>query len=453
MSRKTSPISLEESLETSGKELIGYFGRHVNPPMARLLKLVGGDKVYRRAEGFYVYDENGKRYADLTAGFGSLNLGHNPKEVLDAVALASEFPAVMVAGLNPLAGVLAHNLSTLLPGDLSAATFGNGGAEAVEIALRTARAYTKRKRFVSCEGGYHGLSFGAMSVCGTGKYCDHLGPLMSDCERVPFGDTSALGAALKGEDVAGFIVEPVQGEGGARVPPKGYLREAEELCRRHGTLLILDEIQTGFGRTGRMFALEHDKVTPDILTLSKSLGGGVMPISVSITTPEIFDKAFGHGDDFDMTISTFGGNARACAAAIKTIEILLRDRIPERAEALGERARKGLEAGLAGNKHVNGISGRGLLLGIELRTPSIPGADMERNFPGMVLSRLLNDESVLTSYCDLAPATLRFEPPLTVTEGQVDESVAAFERVLKRSTLGLTLSMGKTIIKRSVTGN
>ena len=204
----------------------------------------------------------------------------------------------------------------------------------MEIALRTARAYTKRKRFVSCEGGYHGLSFGAMSVCGSDRYSKCVGSLMSGCDRVPFGDIGALGAALKDRDVAGFVVEPVQGEGGARAPPEGYLRESKELCEKHGTLLILDEIQTAFGRTGKMFALEHEKVTPDILTLSKSLGAGVVPISASITTPEIFDRAFGQGDNFDMAISTFGGNARACAAAIKTIEIMLRDHIPERAASL-----------------------------------------------------------------------------------------------------------------------
>ena len=444
-------MSLEESLNASRATLIGTYAKHVNPPIVKLMKLMSGDKLYKRAEGFYLYDDEGKRYSDLTAGYGSLNLGHNPKEVIEAVRQASAFPSVIVAGCNPLAGALAYNLSTLLPGDLSVANFGSGGAEAVEIALRTARAYTKRKKFLSCERGYHGLSFGAMSICGSQKHYECIGSLMSDCSWVPYGDIEALDAALKGKDVAGFIVEPVQGEGGARVPPKGYLKEAEELCRKHGTLLILDEIQTGFGRTGRMFALEHEGVVPDIITLSKSLGAGVVPISASITTPEIWEKAFGRGNDFEMTISTFGGNAPACAAAIKTIEIMLRDRIPERAAELGEHAKKALEARLADSKHVGGVVGRGLLLGIELKTPKVPGANMDSNFPGMVMSKLLNDESVLTAYCDLAPSTLRFEPPLIVTKEQVDESVAAFEIVLKKSTLGLTLSLGKTILKRSVT--
>jgi len=450
---KERPMTLDESLNASRLTLVGSYAKHVNPPMARLLKLINGDKLYKRAEGLYLYDDEGKRYSDLTAGYGSLNLGHNPTEVMEAVRQASALPSVIVAGCNPLAGALAHNLSLLLPGDLSIASFGSGGAEAVETSLRTARAYTKRKKFLSCDGGYHGLSLGAMSVCGSPKYGECVGSLMPDCSRVPYGDVEALDAALRGKDVAGFIVEPVQGEGGARAPPKGYLKEAEELCRRHGTLLILDEIQTGFGRTGKMFALEHEGVVPDIVTLSKSMGAGVVPISASVTTPEIWDKAFGESGNFDLTISTFGGNAPACAAAIKTIEIMLRDHIPERAAELGERARKALVEKLMDSKHVRGIVGQGLLLGIELKIPRVPGAKMDSNFPGMVISKLLNDESVLTSYCDLAPTTLRFEPPLIVTKEQLDESVAAFENVLSKSTLGLTLSMGKTIFKRTVTGH
>lgn len=453
MGGKERPMSLDECLNASRATMIGSYEEHVSPPMVKLLRLMNGDKFYKGAEGFYIYDDEGRRYADLTGGYGSLNLGHNPKEVLEAVRRASEYPSVIIAGCNPLAGALAYNLSMLLPGDLSITSFGSGGAEAVEIALRTARAYTRRKKFVSCDGAYHGLSFGAMSVCGSDRYCQCVGSLMSNCSRVPFGDIGALDTALKGRDVAGFIVEPIQGEGGARVPPKGYLKESERLCREYGTLLVLDEIQTGFGRSGKMFALEHEGVSPDIVTLSKSLGSGVVPISASVTTPEIWNKAFGKGGNFDMTISTFGGNASACAAAIKTIEIMLRDHIPERAAELGEQARKGLMTKLADNKHVGSIAGQGLLLGIELKIPKIPGASMEKNFPGMVMSKLLNDESVLTSYYDLAPSILRFEPPLIITKDQVDESVAAFERVLEMSTFGLTLSMGKTILKRGVTGH
>lgn len=443
-------ITLDEALQSTRRECCDRFGRHVNPEEARLLKLTNIDKLYTKAEGVTLYDDEGNALLDFTAGYGSLNLGHNPPEVLEAVRAASALPSVLLAGYNPLMGALASNLSMLLPGDLGVCSFGSGGAEAVEIALKTARASTGRKRFLSCSKGYHGLSFGAISVSGSPRYCEALGPLIERCATVPFGDIVALEDGLKGNDVAAFVVEPVQGEGGAVVPPKGYLKAAEELCHRHGTLLVLDEIQTGFGRTGKLFALEHEGVVPDIITLSKSLGSGVVPISASVTTEEIWKKAYGSRDKFDLTISTFGGHPRACAAALKTIEVIIRERLWERAAESGEYARRRLEPLAAGQKHVKGICGQGLLLGIELDPPKVPGANMDENFGAMVMSRLANKHGILTAYYDLAPTVLRFEPPLIVTKEQIDQAVDAFAAVLGKGTTGLTLGFMKSVVGRTV---
>ena len=373
-------------------------------------------------------------------GYGALNLGHNPREVLEAVRAAQRLPAVLLVGFHPLLGALGEALAAILPGDLSISIFGSGGAEAVENALKTARACTGRSKFLSCTGGYHGLSFGALSVCGSKRLRDAMTPLLEHCELVPFDDLEALEHQLRGRDFAAFIVEPIQGEGGAVVPAEGYLKSAGALCRKHGTLLILDEIQTGFGRTGSMFAMERDGVVPDIVTLSKSLGSGVVPISVSVTTESIWMKAFGSRDRYDIVISTFAGNPAACAAALKTVEIMRRDGIPENARKLGDYARIKLEDLKARHPLIRGIRGRGLMLGIEIDTSGLLGGMLEHDLSAIIISELLNKHDVLTSYCDLDPRVLRFEPPLVITEKQLDTAVDALDKVFSRGKAALMAS-------------
>lgn len=446
--RVCSPIvTLEQALARPMEEAFPAFARHVSPVGAKFLRLGNFDKLYTRAEGMYVYDAAGHRYMDFMAGCGALSMGHSPAEVLAAISKARSLPTVLLMGFSQLKGALAETLAGILPGDLSVACFGNGGAEAVELSLKAARASTRRYRIVSCRDGYHGLTFGAMSVSGRPQYDAIFGPLLPGCETVPFGDVAALERALASKDVAAFIVEPVQGEGGAVVPHDGYLKAAAELCRAHGTLLIIDEIQTGLGRTGRLFAIEHDGVIPDMMLLSKALSAGTIPISVCCTTPEIWDRAFGRRDRFELILSTFGGNAAACAAALKAVEITLRDDLAGRVEALGRHAKTRLQE--LSNKHeaVKAIRGKGLLLGIEL-TPPLPGAIMEENFATIVASCLLNDHGVLTSTFDLAPNVLRFEPPLIVTKEEIDSAIDALDHVLSLGVGGLALSIGKSALGR-----
>jgi putrescine aminotransferase len=440
-------VTFAEALHRSAGDSFRAFARHVNPDCAALLRIGGFDRNYVRAEGASLYDEHGRSYLDFTAGFGALNLGHNPPEVIEAVASARALPSVLLVGYSPLAASLAETLAELLPGELSMTCFGCGGAEAVEFGLKTARAASGRVRLVSCTHAYHGLSFGAMSVAGDRRYRALFGPLVEHCESVPFGDVAALDQRLANDDVAAFIVEPVQGEGGAVEPPTGYLKAVQEICHAHGTLLIVDEIQTGFGRTGRMFAIDEEGAVPDIVLLSKSLAAGVVPISVCVTTEEIWRRAYGGHERFDLVITTFGGNSVACAAGLKAIEILRRDHLPERAEALGRHARSRLEALARKHDSVTAIHGKGLLLGIELRPPA-GGAALAENFPAMIGSCLLNDHGVLTGYFDLAPNTLRFEPPLIVTQEQIDHAVDAFDDVLGRGVGSLAMSVGKQAVGR-----
>jgi putrescine aminotransferase len=222
MKPKEQIITFDRAMNLSRHESTELFGRHVNHPLANLLKLGNADIRFSRADGIYLYDEEGQPYMDFTAGYGALNLGHNPAEVVKAVHEAQKLPAVLLVGYNPLMGALGSTLASILPGDLSVAIFGSGGAEAVENAMKTARAATGRKKFLSCRDAYHGLSFGALSVCGSERFRMTVAPLLAHCELIPFGDLEALEQTLRGKDVAAFIVEPIQGEGGAVVPPKEY---------------------------------------------------------------------------------------------------------------------------------------------------------------------------------------------------------------------------------------
>lgn len=446
-SRRNQPVTLEQALARAPDEAFEAFARHVNPIEADLFRLAGFDKRYRRAEGLYLHDDAGRRYMDFTAGFGALNLGHNPPEVLAALGSAQSLPNVLLSGYSQLAGALGEALADILPGALSVSCFGSGGAEAVETALKTARAATGRTRFIHCEHAYHGLSYGAMSVSGSVRYRKFFGPLVEHCEAVPYGDLAALEQRLAGGDIAAFIVEPVQGEGGAVAPPEGFLAAAAQICRKFGSLFIVDEIQTGFGRTGRLFAIEHEGVEPDMILLSKSLAAGVVPISACVTTDDTWRRAYGDRDRFDLAISTFGGNAAACAAALKAIEVTLRDGLAERADTLGRHAKQRLIELAGRHDTVRAIHGQGLLLGIELDPPA-SGQVMRENFTAIVASCLLNEHGLLTTFFDLAHTTLRFEPPLIVTHDEIDRAIDALDRVLGLGPAGLALSVGRRAVGR-----
>ena len=237
----------------------------------------GLTRTFVRGEGAELFDESGRAYLDFVAGFGSLNLGHNHPDVVAAVtsALSQQAPGFSPGSVNPLAAALAERLVAITPRGLEIVFFTNSGAESIEAALKLARAATGRSGLLSCQGSFHGKTFGALSVTGNRTYQGPFGPLVPDCQAIPYGDVKALELALATRRHAAFVVEPIQGEGGMVTPPPGYLAEAHRLCREAGTLFIADEVQTGLGRTGPLFAVERDGIEPDILTLAKSLGGGL----------------------------------------------------------------------------------------------------------------------------------------------------------------------------------
>jgi putrescine aminotransferase len=456
--QKSGFVNLKEALQISREQNRENHRKYINPELVDLMGLINFDKLFVRARGASVWDEEGHEYLDFLGGYGALNLGHNHPRINQALELVQESPNLLQASLNPLAGVLARNLALFTPGDLQYSFFGNSGAEAVEGALKLARAATGRKKIVSCEGSFHGKSCGALSVTGREKYRQPFLPLLPEICFIPYGDGEALEQALSKGDTAAFIVEPIQGEGGIIVPPEGYLKQAREICTRYGTLLIVDEIQTGFGRTGKIFACEHEGVVPDIMCLAKSFGGGVMPLAAYTTKGEVWKKAYGSLTKATLHTSTFGGNSRAAAAGIAALEVIWQENLAGQAEEKGKYLWDKLVLLREKYPFIKDVRGRGLMLGLEFAQPEnnlinkLTGGVLEKaaeEFLGaLIAGELMNKHCIITAYTLNNPNVIRLEPPLTVSYAQLDRMIDALDQVCQRNKgFGdMLLSSAKTVI-------
>ena len=369
------------------------------------------------AEGSTVVDVAGRRYLDFLAGMGVANVGHSHPEVVAAVReQAARYLHAMVYGeyVQRPQVELASQLAAHLPSTLSMAYFTNSGAEAIEGAIKTARKHTRRAKLLAFDGSFHGDTMGALSLGGNPIYRDPFEPLLQPVARLPFGDEAALAAI--DHETAAVVVEPVQGEGGVRIPPAGFLAALRERTARTGALLVFDEVLTGFGRIGRCFAFERFEVVPDILVLAKALGGG-MPLGAFVSSPEILstlsvDPPLGH-------VTTFGGHPVSCAAGMAAWRVLERERLWERAETAGERLRAGLRS-LSWNGHLVDVRGVGLLVGVELddadRTRRLAEGCFAR---GLILNWTLHRDRVI-----------RLAPPLVITEAEIDRGLEIVSQAL-----------------------
>ncbi|MGI6097138.1 MAG: aspartate aminotransferase family protein [Dethiobacteria bacterium] len=450
-------ISLEEGLNFDRRQVREYSKRYVNPALANLLGLLNFDKQYVRAQGCRVWDEDGEEYLDFLGGYGALNLGHNHPEIHKAIEKVFGAPVLLQASLNKLTAVLAHNLAQVAPGDLCRTFFCNSGAEAVEGALKLARIVTGRKDFIYCEGSFHGKTLGSLSVTGRKKYQDPFQPLIPGAVAIPYGDLESLERALEKKTAAAFIVEPIQGEGGIVVPPPGYLQKAQELCHRYETLLIIDEVQTGFGRTGTLFACEAENVVPDILCLAKSLGGGIMPAGAFMTKERHWDKAYGSAETCLLHTSTFGGNTIAMAAGINALKVTLEENLAGQAREKGEYLLKKIQEVAEKSKLIREVRGRGLMIGLEFAplskgilnrvTAGILNKLGQEYLGAMVAGELNNRYRIITAYTLNNPNVIRLEPPLIVTKEELDRVVNALEEiVVRRGIAGIALNSGKTAL-------
>jgi putrescine aminotransferase len=387
---------------------------YLNPPLARVMKL-SGSPVEVSAEGCTITDATGKTYLDFAGGYGVFTLGHRHPRILAAVR--AQLDAMALSGrtmFNPLMGRLAKRLAELTPGDLQISFFANSGAEAIEGALKLARAATKRTKIVGTSNAFHGKTLGALSVSGRAYYQSAYAPLVPDVVHVAFGDLATLEAQLT--NAAAFVVEPIQAEGGVRIPPPGYLAAVRELCDRSGALFIADEVQTGLGRCGHLFACAGEGVVPDIMTLAKGLSGGVMPIGAYIARAAVWNAAYAKAPL--MHTSTFGGNELACAAALAALDVLVDDDLAGNARERGAELAAGactIQARYP--RAIAAVRGAGLLVGVELT---------HEGYAGTIIPELLK-HGVTAAWTLNAQQVIRLEPPLIVTAAQIAAALEAFD--------------------------
>ncbi|WML52374.1 putrescine aminotransferase [Neobacillus sp. PS3-12] len=411
------------------KETVDGFRENVNPGFLSYRKTVTKDGQFAAVEwsdsGTCFKDVNGKEYIDCLGGFGIYNVGHRHPKVVKAVTDQLKHQALHSQDLlDPLRAMLAKILADITPGDLKYAFFTNSGTESVEAALKLAKMYSERTTFISTTRAFHGKSLGSLSGTAKGMFRKPFLPLIPGFRHVPFGDIEMMRktfetCALVGEDVAAVILEPIQGEGGIILPPNNYLKEVRDLCDQFGALLIFDEVQTGMGRTGKMFAAELYDVVPDILCLAKAFGGGVMPAGAVVAKEEVFKSWF--PNPF-MHTTTFGGNPLACAAAIATIGILIEENLPERAAVVGEYFLNELkEAAKEHEDKVQEIRGKGLMIGIEFHEDEL----------GYEVSKGMFDRGILVAGTLINSKTIRIEPALNISYEEVDKVVSTFKEVLE----------------------
>jgi putrescine aminotransferase len=408
----SAPVAIPDGPERTRvvARTLEQYRQYLNPGLARLFQFGGVETVEWAAEGCLVWDVHGRAYIDCACGPAIFNIGHRHPHVLAAVRDQLERLPMSVRTMPSVPQAeLAERLAALTPGDLQYTFFCNSGAEANEGAIKLVRLATGRPGIIAMHGAFHGKTMGALSATGRDYYKTPFEPLVPGFTHVPFGDAAALDAAI-GPDVGAVMLEPIQGEAGVIVPPPGYLREVREICDRRGVLLVADEIQTGLGRTGRLFCVEHDGVVPDIMTLAKALGGGVMPIGAFIARPRLWDR---FRRDPYLHSSTFGGNPLACRAALATLEVLAEERLAARAEPLGAQFEQRLQEIRARHPGVvAAIRGRGLMLGIEF---------VHRDY-ALMTSAEAGRRGVITFYTLNNPNVIRIEPPLVITPELIDRA-------------------------------
>jgi len=362
--------SILELLEERAGQNFSLHEQFLNTQMVRVLKTIGFDRRYVRASGPYLYDDRGDQYLDLLSGYGVFAVGRNHPDVVRALreVMEAELPSLIQMDVSLLSGILAERFLATVPGRLGKVFFANSGTEAVEAAIKFARYATGRPGIVHCDHAFHGLTLGALSLNGEDIFRDGFGPLLPNTHPIPFDDLEALERVLSRHEIAAFIVEPIQGHG-VNVPGDDYLREAARLCREHGALFVADEIQTGMGRTGRFWAIEHWGVEPDMLLAAKALSGGFVPVGAVALSAEIFDAVFSSMVRAPIHGSTFSKNNLAMAAGIATLDVIERENLVENAAKLGESILDDLRALVDRYAFVKAVRGKGMMQAIEFAAP------------------------------------------------------------------------------------
>lgn len=415
--------------------------RHLNRTLVAAQRVIGFDKVYARAEGAYLYDMDNRDYLDFLSGYSVFNIGRNHPVVKKAImdVLELDLPNMVQMDCSLLSGLLAEAITKRTPPHLDAVFFCNSGTEAIEGALKFARAATGRKRMIALAGGWHGLSFGSLSLMGCESFTEGFGPLMDEWDtRIALDDVASLEHELKKGDVAAFVIEPVQGKG-CKSPSTDFYQRAQELCRKYGTLFISDEVQCGLGRTGKMFGFQHWNLEPDIITIAKSLSGGFVPCGAIVTRRDIYQKTFSRMDRCVVHSTTFGRNNLAMACGLAALEVLENEKLVENSARIGEQLMQRIDALRAKHSFIKEVRGKGLIIAIEFHEPTELKLKMGWKllhkvdkvlFAQMVVTQMLSKHRILTQVAGHAMDVVKILPPLIIAEREIDRFVGALDDVL-----------------------
>jgi ornithine--oxo-acid transaminase len=433
------PGELAELLTSRSAEAFDLHAEHVNPQFVRMLRTIGFDRQWARGDGAYLIDADGNSFLDMLGGFGMYNVGRSNRPVREALAdaLELELPGRVALGVTHLAGLLAEELLRRAPKSLARALFTNSGTESVEAAIKLGRAATGRSRVVSVENGFHGLTLGALSANGSDAFTRRFQPLLPGFSRVPFNDLDALEAELRAENVALFVTEPIVGHG-VVLPEPGYLEGAQALCRTYGTLFGLDEVATGFGRTGTMFAAEHWQLEPDVMTVSKALSGGYVPVGACLMSNAVYEAVFDSMEHALSHGSTFAPNDLAMVAGLATLRELDDRNLVERSARIGELLLQRSRPLVERHDVVKDVRGLGLFWAIEFGEPEGSGKTtwrmIERMQPALfsqlVVVPLFTDHRVLIQVAGHAMNVVRALPPLVLSEEDVDWFATALDETV-----------------------
>ena len=414
---------------------------HINPVNVRMLKTIGFDRCYTRAEGAHLWDVRGEKYLDMLSGYGVFGLGRNHPEVRRILKefLDADYPSLVKMEAPLLAGILAAELKQRMPNDLDMVFFTNSGAEGVETAIKYAKCATGKPAIIHCKKSFHGLSTGALSINGDENFREGFAPFLPDCRAIPFNDLDALEKELKKGDVAAFIIEPIQGKG-VNLPVPGYLLAAQQLCRKHGVLFVDDEVQSGMGRTGKFLAIEYEgAVDPDIVVLAKTLSAGFVPVGAVLCKKWIHERVFSSMQRSVVHSSTFSQGSFAMAAGLASLDVLDRENLILNAARMGDLIGQGVQAMIPRFEFLKEVRWRGLMLGIELGAPKSLALKIawttchaldKSLFPQAAIIPLMDKHHIITQVAGHNVDVVKLLPPLILTEADVKWFLTAFEDVL-----------------------
>ena len=437
MHKSTTVMGASVSAATSTS-----YSDYVNPQWVALLDLLDMNVRYKRCEGAELFTDDGRRILDFLSGYCVHNTGHNHPHIVQALRdeLEARGPVMLQSHVPELAGELAKRLCDLASGGLQKVFFCSSGSEGVEAAIKFARMSTRRDGLLCATSAFHGLTAGALSLMSDAFWREGVGPLLADAAMVPFGDLAALEKQLNSKHFAAFVVEPIQSEAGIKIPPQGYLKEAEAICRRTGTLFVLDEVQTGMFRTGPFLAGHHYGVRADMVVLAKALSGGLAPVGATLMTDAVYEGVYSSLRRAIIHTSTFSENSFSMRAGLATLDVLERESLGARAAELGEELRQKLREELEPFEMVKEVRGLGMLSGIEFGTASklalkVAFEVFMKIHPAMfgqiVVGRMFRDKNILTQICGNNFMVLKVAPPLVTSRAQLDEFVVAIRDVVE----------------------